>query len=501
MDQTKAPLFDAMVERSRRKESSFHVPGHKFGASLQGEEQAFFGSIMELDYTEIEGLDDLHHPEGPIREAQRLAAECFGAEETFFLVGGSTAGNLALIGAVCQPDDLILVQRNAHKSVIHALMLAHARAVMLEPEVDRETGIAGGVALDTLLTALKRYPQAKAVFLTNPNYYGMGWDLEPYVRVTHSAGMPLLVDEAHGAHFGLHPGVPMSALSRGADGVVQSTHKMLTAMTMGAMLHVQGNRVPRNRLRERLAMLQSSSPSYPIMASLDIARRYAATRAKAVIGTGLEELRRFREALAGKLGPGIRLLTPVPGSGSGAYDVWDPYKLVIEDAAGGCTGFQLLQELAGSGLIGEMADERYAVLAASPATGREDLERLAAGLTAVAGSAHPSEKRGRAPEGRISAGFAVEEPVTDPVSEPVHMGTIGMEQGKPLPLENAVGLRAAQPVVPYPPGIPLLIPGETITAGAAERILRLYRAGAKFQGAPPGPGCSILVTGQDICGV
>lgn len=491
MDQNKAPLLHALVERSKRKESSFHVPGHKFGASLQGEERNFFGSVMELDYTEIEGMDDLHHPEGPILEAQQLAAECFGAEETFFLVGGSTAGNLALIGAVCQPDDLILVQRNAHKSVIHALMLARARAVMLEPEVDGGTGIAGGVAMTTLQTALERYPQAKAVFLTNPNYYGMGWDLERYARLVHSAGMALLVDEAHGAHFGLHPGVPASALSRGADGVVQSTHKMLTAMTMGAMLHVQGSRVPRDVLRERLAMLQSSSPSYPIMASLDMARRFAATRAAAEIGAGLEELRRFREELAGRGKSGIRLLAAVEGAH--AYDAWDPYKLVIEDAAGGRTGFQLLRELAGGGIIGEMADERYAVLAASPATGRRDLERLADVIASLAGSGY--SRRDEADAG--SAGLAGVAAAADLVSEPVPMGASAVRRGTPMPLDKAVGQRAAQAVVPYPPGIPLLIPGETITAAAAERILRLYRAGAKFQGAPPGPGCSILVTGQD----
>lgn len=491
MDQTQVPLLRALMERSKRKESSFHVPGHKFGASLQGEERDFFGSVMELDYTEIEGMDDLHHPEGPILEAQQLAAECFGAEETFFLVGGSTAGNLALIGAVCQQDDLILVQRNAHKSVIHALMLARARAVMLEPEVDKATGIAGGVALTTLHTALERYPQAKAVFLTNPNYYGMGWDLEPYARLVHEAGMPLLVDEAHGAHFGLHPGVPVSALSRGADGVVQSTHKMLTAMTMGAMLHVQGSRVPRDMLRERLAMLQSSSPSYPIMASLDMARRYAATRAKAEIGAGLEELRRFRELLTGRENSGIRLRTAAQGAN--AYDCWDPYKLVIEDAAGGRTGFQLLRELAGGGIIGEMADERYVVLAASPATGRRDLERLADVIASLSSSGYS----GGGGADVIAENLAVTAAAVDPVSEPVPMGLGGIRSGTPVPLDKAVGMRAAQAVVPYPPGIPLLISGETITAAAAERILRLYRAGAKFQSAPPGPGCSILVAGQD----
>lgn len=482
MDQKQAPLFKALAERRRRGEAGFHFPGHKFGASLSEEERAWFGSIMEIDYTEIDGLDDLHHPEGPIREAQQLAAQCFGAEETFFLVGGSTAGNLALISAVCGPGEVILVQRNAHKSVIHGLMLARARAVMLEPETDGATGLAGGVALATLEAALERYPQAKAVFLTNPNYYGMGWDLGPYAAMAHRYGLPLLVDEAHGAHFGLHPDLPPSALSRGADGVVQSTHKMLTAMTMGAMLHIRGERLPRRRIRERLAMLQSSSPSYPLMASLDLARRYAATRAEAEIGRALGLLGELRQSLAGQ--NGVRL---EKGGQSGACTYWDPLKLLLKDACGGQSGFQLMEALAGGGIIGEMADDRYAVLAASPATSREDLERLAETVRRMAGQFADGPEVHAAP---VPVSRAAGE---DPVSPPVDMDFPGEAQGEPVPLAEAVGLRAAQSVTPYPPGIPLLIPGEAVTEAAAERILRLYRTGAKFQGTPPGPGCSILV--------
>ncbi|MEC0200985.1 aminotransferase class I/II-fold pyridoxal phosphate-dependent enzyme, partial [Paenibacillus taichungensis] len=258
-----------------------------------------FLEMMRLDVTEISGTDDLHHPEGVILEAQQLAADCFGAEESFFLVGGSTSGNLSLLLTVCnEPNSLVLVQRNVHKSIIHGLMLAGARAVFLEPWVDPTSGLAVMPSLETVQAAVQAHSEAKGVLVTLPNYYGMGTDLKPIAEVCHEAGMPLLVDEAHGAHYGQHPDLPASALSCGADGVVQSTHKMLSAFTMGAMLHVQGTRLNRSLLRQRLAMVQSSSPSYPVMASLDLARRLLHTQGANAFTAGLAAVDAFKRGLA-----------------------------------------------------------------------------------------------------------------------------------------------------------------------------------------------------------
>ncbi|WP_158702797.1 aminotransferase class I/II-fold pyridoxal phosphate-dependent enzyme, partial [Paenibacillus faecalis] len=275
MDRERAPLIEALLTYKNKANISFHVPGHKNGKVYDGIQDAeLFSEVMKIDVTEISGTDDLHHPEGVIREAQLLAADCFGAEESFFLVGGSTAGNLAMVLTVCsQPGDLILLQRNVHKSVLNGLMLAGARAVFLEPQIDEYSGLAVMPSQETVRAALAAYPEAKAVFVTSPNYYGMGSDLKELADLCHANEVPLLVDEAHGAHYGMHPDLPESALSCGADGVVQSTHKMLSAMTMGSMLHVQGRLLDRSLLRQRLAMVQSSSPSYPVMASLDLARR------------------------------------------------------------------------------------------------------------------------------------------------------------------------------------------------------------------------------------
>ncbi|WP_036720636.1 aminotransferase class I/II-fold pyridoxal phosphate-dependent enzyme, partial [Paenibacillus sp. JCM 10914] len=277
----RAPIADALDRYRERKGTSFHVPGHKNGRIYESHSQVagMLLDAMRVDVTEISEMDDLFQPEGIIQEAQELAADCFCADESFFLVGGSTAGNLALILTVCAtPGDMLLVQRNVHKSILNGLKLAGARVVFLRPEFDQHSGLAIAPSLNTIRSALDAYPEAKGLMVTMPNYYGMGSDLRPIAEACHERGLPLLVDEAHGAHYGHHPELPRSALACGADGVVQSTHKMLAAMTMGAMLHVQGDRLDRGLLRQRLSMIQSSSPSYPLMASLDLARRLLHTQ-------------------------------------------------------------------------------------------------------------------------------------------------------------------------------------------------------------------------------
>ncbi|OWA33166.1 amino acid decarboxylase [Saccharibacillus sp. O16] len=411
-DPDDAPLYAELLRYAARKEASFHVPGHKDGHYYQnnaGEMPEGFGEVLRIDATEIEGTDDLHDPEGVIREAQCKAADFFGAEETFFLVGGSTVGNLALILSVCrEPGDLLIVQRNVHKSVLNGLMLAGARAVFVAPENEPGTGLAVLPGEYTLDQALVRYPEARGVFLTRPNYYGMGRSIREIARMCHERGIPLLVDEAHGAHYGLHPALPASALAEGADGVVQSTHKMLAAMTMGAMLHVQGGLLDRSLLRRRLAMVQSSSPSYPIMASLDLARSVTQSRGEAAFAPALQaaaQIRRELERLprlgfvrpelsdgpaADAAAAGSRVQAPVPaaqghgeafGGGAGsAYTEQDPLKIAVYDRRRVLSGYALQRRLAAAGCIAEMSDERRTVLALGIGSGMEDAERLIGAL-------------------------------------------------------------------------------------------------------------------------
>ncbi|WP_235775414.1 aminotransferase class I/II-fold pyridoxal phosphate-dependent enzyme [Paenibacillus sinensis] len=493
------PLYEMLERYKSEGNVSFHVPGHKNGRAYREEGgSGFLDKVLQADITEITGSDDLHHPEGVILEAQWLAAECFGADESFFLVGGSTAGNLALILSVCaEPGSLLLVQRNVHKSVIHGLMLAGARALFLEPQVDEASGLAIAPAESAVRQALAAHPEAVGVLVTMPNYYGMGGDLAPLARACHDSGVPLLVDEAHGAHFGQHAKLPPSALSAGADGVVQSTHKMLAAMTMGAMLHVQGPRLDRALLKQRLAMVQSSSPSYPVMASLDLARRMVHVRRGEAFTAGLAAVEALRHGLAEL--PRFRCLRPesppqaqdtggsLPGTPaacanpSAAYLYQDPFKVVIFDASGGLSGSRLQAELERRGCIPEMSDDRYVVLLFSLGSSEADAMRLLDALKAIDQEVSPPEKSFSENKAYVST-WNIHH--ADRLSEPVSFSLrpVREEETEYIRLEACSGRKAAEMVIPYPPGIPLLYPGEVITREISARMLSLVKAGAKFQG-------------------
>ncbi|MFE0560218.1 aminotransferase class I/II-fold pyridoxal phosphate-dependent enzyme [Paenibacillus sp. NPDC058910] len=534
----RAPLAEAIMLYRERGASSFHVPGHKNGRAYAGEGKTteMLREAMRIDVTEITGTDDLFHPEGVIQEAQELAADCFGAEESFFLVGGSTAGNLALVLTVCrEPGDIVLVQRNVHKSVLNGLMLAGARAVFLQPELDKQSGLAVAPSAATLVAALEAYPEARGAIITMPNYYGMGSDLKPLAKACHEFGIPLLVDEAHGAHYGQHPQLPMNALSCGADGVVQSTHKMLAAMTMGAMLHVQGGLLDRSLLRQRLAMVQSSSPSYPLMASLDLARRLLHTQGAAAFTGGLAAVKAFRRGLA-KL-PRFGLLQPpqprgyAAGTAAAAYTRQDPFKAVIYDRTKSLSGYALQRELEARGCVPEMSDELHVVLLFTLGSTREDANHVLWALVHIVEQGEKTEgigtESGTTAEStellirtlRDQGDFVNYEPRVDhkkmdsihfdvdsklltearPVSDvstwnnlpseipysapiPFSLKPIDRERLESVPLEKSAGRKAAEMVIPYPPGIPILYPGEEISAGMKQRLLALRNAGAKCQG-------------------
>ncbi|MEW9702428.1 aminotransferase class I/II-fold pyridoxal phosphate-dependent enzyme [Paenibacillus sp. SI8] len=482
-NKSRAPLFEAMVAHYHKKSSSFHVPGHKSGQGIDDESRRFLHAVMSIDYTEISGLDDLHHAEGVILEAEKLAADCFGAEETYFLVGGSTVGNLAMITAVCEQNDLILVQRNVHKSVIHGLMLAGARAVFISPAWDTETGIAVGLRIEDVKQALNRYPEAKALLLTNPNYYGMGVDLEPFAQLMHEHGKMLLVDEAHGAHFGFHEQVPASALSSGADAVVQSTHKMLTAMTMGAMLHVQGPRIDRMSIKQRLAMLQSSSPSYPILATLDLARKKMHTEGRAWMEQGLVVVEQFRAWLNELQIIGYYMKEYPKAQGKG-YTTADPFKVSIYDKTGTLSGSELRDRLEAQGCFVEMADARYVLLVFTPSSSKEDALRVYEALCNICLEGQLQKKELQAPISNISI-----LPLDTQVSSPVifdlrDFRKTGSKESivSMVSLQEAVGKRSADMVIPYPPGIPYLYPGEIISASIAFALQQLAVNGIRFQG-------------------
>ncbi|WP_042171167.1 aminotransferase class I/II-fold pyridoxal phosphate-dependent enzyme [Paenibacillus gorillae] len=516
MDRLYAPLFDSLRKLADQRPASFHVPGHRYG-SIFGEgssssiepEKAAFQAIMQLDVTELSVTDDLHHPEAAIAEAQQLAAACFGAEETCFLVGGSTSGNLALLLGVCDPGDIIIVQRNVHKSVINGLKLAGARAVFIMPQIDERTSIATLPSLASISQALAQYPEAKAVFLTNPNYYGMSVRLRPYSDLIHEQGKILLVDEAHGAHYGFHPLLPESAIQSGADAVVQSTHKTLTALTMGAMLHMQGERLPRAAIRQALATIQSSSPSFPIMASLDISRAMIERHREKWFEPGIQAAAAFRNWLAER-NPNW-LTTLYPDEQSSAYNQLDPLRILITDITGNHSGFELQRLLEEQGCWAEMADPRYVVLVFGIQTSIQDVERLmnacimieariashAAASQVISepqqkllnGEPYSSSQAATEKEAEFQSAVLLEEIQTgnlaevQAVAEPISFSRKAADSISRVRLAEAAGRCAAEMVVPYPPGIPVLYAGERITEASIRQINHLAKHGAKFQGA------------------
>ncbi|HZG55829.1 aminotransferase class I/II-fold pyridoxal phosphate-dependent enzyme [Paenibacillus sp.] len=467
-----APLVEALWEYTRRRRAGFHVPGHKAGAAYaNGDAPDWLSAVGVVDATELPGLDDLHAPMGAIEAAQTLAAACFGADRTFFLVGGSTAGNLAAIQAAVAPGELVVMQRDVHKSAIHALMLRGAGAVFVAPRTDAATGLPGAVEAAAIARALDEHPEARAVFVTRPNYYGIAGELREIADVAHARNVPLIVDEAHGAHFGRHPRFPASALACGADVVVQSTHKMLPALTMGAMLHVRGNRLPADRIGAFLHMLQSSSPSYPILASLDWARRELQARGSELFDPALQAIDRWRAE--GREGAFARFETSVAE---------DPLKLLLRDREGTLSGYELLAQLAERGVYTEMANERYALLACSAATSYEELERLRAALYEIA-LRFPAKKKENPQNFANSIALG-----TNSVSKPVFFSAYGANANAEsevtaVPLERAEGEISAEMIVPYPPGIPALYPGERVEGETVAALLQLRAYGAAVQGA------------------
>jgi arginine/lysine/ornithine decarboxylase len=224
MNQTQYPLYEALLQHTQKKPISFHVPGHKSGQVFQTEAASIFQPLLSIDLTELTGMDDLHSPDGPILEAEKLLADLYQVKESFFLVNGSTAGNLAMIMAACEEDQIVLVQRNCHKSVLHAIQLSKAKPIFLEPEYETDWRIAASVHYDTVKEALQLYPEAKALILTYPNYYGIAYDIKPMIELAHRQDIPVLVDEAHGAHFIIGEPFPPSSAAFGADIIVQSAH-------------------------------------------------------------------------------------------------------------------------------------------------------------------------------------------------------------------------------------------------------------------------------------
>jgi arginine/lysine/ornithine decarboxylase len=462
-NQTRIPLYEALIQYKDTNPISFHVPGHKSGIILNQQSQNIFQELLRIDATEISGLDDLHSPEGVIKEAEELLAALYQVKESFFLVNGSTVGNLAMILSVCQKDDVILVQRNCHKSVLNAIKLAKARPVFLEPEYNPEWKTATGVSKEIVERAISLYPDVKAIVLTYPNYYGMVYDLKSIIDLAHLHAIPVLVDEAHGPHFIIGEPFPASAIQLGADMVVHSAHKTLPAMTMGSYLHINSDRVNRDKVKEYLQMLQSSSPSYVIMASLDLARNYLATYQQNDIVYLQKEILNFKKELSTI--QSIKVLEYPESHG-------DTLKVTIQSRSK-LSGFELQKRFEEKGIYTELADP-YNVLLILPLLKENQNYPLVEASRKIKGLLEEIPYRPIEEDNLISSGKISELAIS--------YERLSNTENEVISIAEAAGQVCSETIIPYPPGIPLLLMGELITEEKLRQLTQLMNAGARFQG-------------------
>ncbi|MGF1602817.1 MAG: aminotransferase class I/II-fold pyridoxal phosphate-dependent enzyme [Thermosynechococcaceae cyanobacterium] len=469
MDQTQTPLLSALTASSLRDHAAFYIPGHKRGRGAPPPLlQAWGQSIWQTDLPELPELDDLFAPDGVIRDAQALAAEAFGAEQTWFLTNGSSCGVMAAILAVCNPGDRIIIPRNCHRSVISGLILSGAMPIFIEPELGPE--FAYGLALEKIAEALQQYPQTKAVMVTSPTYEGVCVDLDEIATLTHNHGIPLLVDEAHGPHFAFHPDLPPSALSAGADLAIQSTHKVLGALTQAAMLHTQGDRISSQRISQSLQCLQSTSPSYLLLASLDAARQQMALQGTQILEHLIGSVKATRQQL--QQIEGLSLLNfqcPAPG-----FADLDITRLTVGVNPLGLNGLQVDQRLHDHlAVTAELPTPSHLTFIPSLGTTQVDLDQLVQALRQIALEAKEhSQQNSTAP---IWQRKAICIPQLSPrTASFAAQETVGWEQ--------AADRISAELVCPYPPGIPVLYPGGKITMADLDYLRQIQAVGGHITG-------------------
>lgn len=467
--QALTPLLTRLLEYADRGDAPFYAPGHKRGQGLSPRlTQPLGEAVFRADLPELPALDNLFAPQGVIQAAQDLAAIAFGAERTWFLVNGSTCGVIAAILATCEPGDKIILPRNIHQSAIAGLILSGAVPIFVQPEYDPMLDMAHSITPEAVAAAIEQHPEAKAVMMVYPTYYGVCGDIQAIADLAHQHGMPLLVDEAHGAHFAFHPQLPTSALAAGADLTVQSIHKTLSAMTQAAMLHLQGDRVEGDRLSQALQLVQSTSPSYLLLASLDAARHQMATQGKPLMERTLNLADQARIQI--NQIPGLSTLNPEQ-AGSPGFWMLDRTRLTVSIADLDIDGFT----------ADEVLHQQFQVTAELPALNhltfiitlgntQANIEQLVQAFRAFANGV---PKRAHPPHSTQ---------IDLPPSAALSPRQAFFAATETRPIAQAIGCISAELVCPYPPGIPVLMPGEVITAAAVSVLQQILAAGGMVSG-------------------
>lgn len=432
-----------------------HMPGHKRNRGLIRNRIPY-----ELDITEIDGFDDLHHAEGILKEAEARAARLYKADRTHFLVNGSTVGILSAILGSTKKGDKILVARNCHKSVYHGIYLNELEPVYIYPAYEK-SGINGEISPDEVEKILERERGIRAVMIVSPTYDGVVSDVREIARIVHRYGIPLIVDEAHGAHFGFHPYFPENANTKGADVVIHSVHKTLPALTQTALIHLNGTIADRKKIERYLHMLQSSSPSYLLMASIDVCMEFLEKRGQQEFETYVQELEKVRQRLEK-----LKMLKLI------RTKLYDRSKLVISVKESQISSRELSQILREKyHLEMEMTAGDYILAMTSVGDSKEGLERFAAALEAIDAGLKGADMQAKSIRSLPRTELCLKS------SE-----IIDREDGVSVVWKESSGFISMEYAYLYPPGIPLIVPGEKMTEEVISCLEEYQKRGFSIEG-------------------
>lgn len=467
--QSQAPIFETLLSHAKRKVVSFHCPGHKNGRGIDKRLKQFTGkTAYYFDVTVFPEVDSLHDPVASIKRAQRLMAEAYGVQHSFFLVNGSTIGNQAMLMSACNPGDSVIVSRNAHKSVLSGIILAGVWPIWIQPKVDQNLDILFDPLPEQIEATLSQFPEAKAVFVTSPTYNGVTADLVKISEIVHRHGKVLLVDEAHGPHLKFHEDLPISAVEAGADLCVQSTHKVLSALSQGSVLHFNSEILDINRVKKVVSMLQTTSPNYLILASLDLARRQAYLEGEKI----LERVIHLAEDARKKINRTHHFFSftrkEIQARG---YDL-DVTKLTINVTRSGLSGHEVEEILSKEYNIQVDAADLFNLIAIlGIGSEKEDIEQLLTALEEI-------DKKYKG----IAKNWVLQIPSLSTEMVMMPREVFLTKKTKRVPISKGVGHIAAQSLTPYPPGIPILIPGERITKEISDYLSSLSEKALRVSG-------------------
>lgn len=467
-----APISKAMEAYAGDGALAFHTPGHKQGLGAHPLLKNLLTEAgLRQEVSLMEELDDLHEPSGCIKEAQELAAELWGARESLFIINGTTGAIQAMIAGTLSPGDSVLVPRNAHRSIMGGIILAGAVPIYIQPEIDNRLGIAMGLSTEAVRQAVAAHPKAKALIAVYPTYYGFCCDLGQIAEIVHGAGMLLLVDEAHGAHLRFGKELPLQAIDLGADVAAQSTHKLLGSMTQSSMLHIGSSRVDDERIRQAASLLQSTSPNQLLLASLDIARLQMAQEGQRRVNRAVELsqwLRQRINEISGLYCPGSEIF----GKGAVALD-WT--KITVNLAGLDISGQEAELLLRHQWKVQcELSDPQNLLFIISMADTRAEADRLLQVLGELAALHQGGVKNAK--------------DTLNMAKMPVPVRRMNPRQAffakaRTVKLEQAIGCIGAETIAFYPPGIPVLCPGEEISEALVSYIRYYQGQGMRISGA------------------